>query len=345
MMAAVLEKYKQDLTYKEVPKPVIVEPDDIIVRIAGTGICKTDIHELEGFRTDRTSLPLILGHENVGFIDDFGNGVSGFSRGKPVALYSWITCGYCDNCRKGNDVFCTGKHYQPGIEVDGGYAEFIKTKVRALVPLPEKLSIEELSHMAPLSDAGITAYHAIKKLKHLYEVGSSAVVIGAGGGLGHIAVQMLKTMTMSTVIAVDSSEKGVKLAEELGVDHGIVAGPDGGVKEVLSVTNGKGADVVFDFVGDGEATNNALKMTKKQGTLSIIGNGGNFTESTHDMIIREINIVGNLTGTYLELKEVLDLYLDGKFKIVGPKYKLNQVNMAIADLMSGRIQGRAYMVP
>ncbi len=86
-------------------------------------------------------------------------------------------------------------------------------------------------------------------------------------------------------------------------------------------------------------------MTKKQGTLSIIGNGGNFTESTHDMIIREINIVGNLTGTYLELKEVLDLYLDGKFKIVGPKYKLNQVNMAIADLMSGRIQGRAYMVP
>jgi len=345
MKAAVLEKYNHDLIFKEVSKPIIREHDDVIIRVAATGVCRTDIHIKNGDRMDRTTLPLIMGHESVGFIEDIENEGSIFSKGQPVILYPWVTCGYCNNCRKGNDVFCTGNRYQPGIEKDGGYAEFLKTKVRSLVPIPEGLTNKEFIRMAPLSDAAVTAYHAIRKLSHLYRHNSRLVVLGAGGGLGHIAVQMLKTMTPSKIIALDSSEKGLKLALDLGADYGILSGADGGVKDLMKITGGEGADVVFDFVGEGSVTTNSIGMIRKQGTLSIIGNGGSFTESTHDMIIREINILGNLTGTYVELREVVDLYLEGTFKVVGPEYRLSDVNKALGDLKNGKFLGRAIMIP
>lgn len=345
MKAAILYKYNEDLVYDDVPKPELIEADDVIVKIVGAGVCRTDLHEKEGKQEERTHLPLILGHENVGFVDEISDQSYEFLKGQPVIMYPYITRGYCLNCRRGNDIFCTENPYVPGIDVNGGYAEFLKTKVRSLVSLPNSISKDEMIRMAPIADAGITVYHAIKKIRHLLIPDSTVVVIGAGGGLGHMAVQIIKNMSTATIIAVDKNEHATRLAEDLGADYGIVAGTDNAIKEVLEITHGTGAEIVFDFVGEGSATINAVKMIKNQGTLSVIGYGGTFCESTHDLITREINIIGNLVGNYSEFVEMVSLYLQHKFKVVGPTYSLKNANNALEDLKYNRYQGRATLMP
>ncbi len=345
MKAAILVKYKQDLVYEDIPKPELLERDDVIVKVVGAGVCRTDVHEKMGEFGNKLKLPLIMGHENIGFIDDIDENSLELARGLPVIMFPYVTQGYCLNCRRGNDMFCTEKPYMPGFDRDGGYAEYLRTEIRALVPLPRTISKQKMRDMASIADAGITAYHAIKRISNLIYPGSYIVVIGAGGGIGHMAVQMLKNMTPAKIIAINRSEKSVKLAEKLGADFPVIAGKDGGKNSVLDITKNIGADVVLDLVGEGNVTNNAIKMTKKQGTLSIVGYGGSITDSTFDIINREINIIGNLTGTYPEFQEVVNLYLDGKFSVEGPVYALKDANKALDDLAGNRYVGRATIIP
>ncbi|MGC8622255.1 MAG: NAD(P)-dependent alcohol dehydrogenase [Caldisphaera sp.] len=345
MKAAILFKYNEDLIYQDYPKPVISEKDDVIIKIIGAGVCRTDIHEKNGEFKDKLKLPLIMGHENVGYIDNIEDNSLGLIKGIPVLVFPYVTSGYCLNCRKGNDMFCTEKPYMPGFDTDGGYAEYLKTKIRALLVLPTTLSREKLIKMAPLADAGITAYHAIKRISNHISPGSYVAIIGAGGGIGHIALQMLKSMTPAKIIALDKNDKGIKLAEKLGADFSVESGKDGGLKSIFEITKGVGADIVLDLVGEGDVTNIAIKMTKKQGILSIVGYGGSFTESTFDIINREITIMGNLTGTYSEFQEMVDLYLEGKLTIEGPVYQLRDANKALEDLSSNKYIGRAILVP
>ncbi len=345
MKAAVLVKYNEDLIYEDIPKPEISERDDVIIKMVGAGICRTDLHEERGEFGDKLKLPLIMGHENIGFIDDIDDNILGLTKGLPVIMFPYVTNGYCLNCRKGNDMFCTEKPYMPGFDSDGGYTEFLKTKIRAVLPLPKTLSNEKLRRMASIADAGITAYHAIKKISNQIYPGSYVVVLGAGGGIGHMAVQMLKQMTPSKIIAINRSEKSIKLAERVGADFPIVAGKDGGIGRVLEITNNVGADVVLDLVGESDVTNMAIKMTKNQGIVSIVGYGGSFADSTFDVINREISIIGNLTGTYPEFNEMVKLYLDGKFSVEGPVYQLKDANKALDDLATNKYFGRATLTP
>ena len=152
-------------------------------------------------------------------------------------------------------------------------------------------------------------------------------------------------MSATTIIAIDRNEHATRLAEDLGADYGIVADSDDVIKKVLEITHGAGAEIVFDFVGDGSVTSNALKMLRNQGTLSVIGYGGTFCESTHDLITREVNITGNLVGSYPEFVEMVSLYLGHKFKVVGPTYSLKNANNALEDLKYNRYQGRATLIP
>ncbi len=343
MKAARLHDYNKPLSLDEVDYPRITDPYDIIVRIKGAGVCRTDLHIQEGIWKDvfKPKLPFTLGHENVGVIEEVGSAVNWLSRGDQVILHPYITCRHCRACRAGNDMHCPYGRF-PGLDgTDGGYAEFLKTSAYSAVRVPGNV---DLVPMAPLADAGLTAYHAVKKISPYLYPGSTVAVIGVGG-LGHIAVQVLKAMTPARVIAIDISEERIKFAREIGADEGVLAGKDGGVSEVLRLTENVGVDVVIDFVGEHSTPESSLRMIRKGGIYSIVGYGGEFRNTTLDFISREIMVIGNLVGTYNELVELVELYSRGKIKLKVQTFPLSKANDALEMLRNGKIIGRAVLIP
>ena len=216
----------------------------------------------------------------------------------------------------------------------------LKTNARALVPLPSGL---QPSDVAAHADAGLTAYHAVKKSVPLLPPGATAVVIGAGG-LGHIAIQCLSALTAARVIAVDRSEEALQLAGELGAEDLVIAGGSQ-ITDVRRLTGGEGAEVVLDFVGEHGTERDAFAMLRRAGTYFVVGYGGRIDVSTMDMIFNETNVVGNLVGNFRELVELVALAKDGKVELRTRTYPLDAVNDAIADLDMGRLQGRGILVP
>jgi len=341
MKAFRIHEYNKPLVMDNVPEPKISEPYDIIVRIKGAGVCRTDLHIQEGVWKDvfNPKLPFTIGHENVGIVEEIGSAVDWIERDDSVILHPYITCRHCRACRAGNDMHCPYGKF-PGLDgTDGGYAEYLKTSAFSAIKIPKGVDIVP---MAPLADAGITAYHAVKKLSSYFYPGSTAVVIGVGG-LGHIGIQVLKAITPAKVIAIDINEEKIKFAKELGADETIIADKDGGVSDVLKITDG-GADVVIDFVGEHSTPSNSLKMIRKGGIYSIVGYGGEVSDKTLDFISREISIFGNLVGTYNELSELVNLYSQGKVKLKVKTFALEEANEALEELKHGKILGRGVLV-
>ena len=346
MKAAVLTEYDTRLSrpqfvdYKEVPEPKITNPSDVIVRIGGAGVCRTDLHIIEGLWRDRVSvkLPYIMGHENAGWVEAIGGSVQGVKAGDPVICHPLLSRGETLAARRGNDMHAGGAF--PGIDSDGGYAELLKTAERAVVKLPQTLAPKDV---APYADAGLTAYHAVKKATANLVPGDRAVVIGVGG-LGHIGVQVLRAMSAAAVIALDRSETALGLAKESGADHVVSAGP-GDIDQVLAATDGLGAQVVIDFVGEGDSVAKGLKMTRNGGYYYIVGYGGKVEISTMDMIVSEKSIVGNLVGTYPDLVELMTLAERGLVKLATRQYRLADANSALNDLKNGQVKGRAVLIP
>lgn len=345
MKAVRLFAYNEPVKMVEVPDPKIETPTDVIVKIAGAGVCRTDLHIIEAVWRDslgNPALPYTIGHENAGWIEEIGSGVTNLKKGDPVILHPFRTCGLCRACRAGYDMFCENGVF-PGLDgTDGGYAEYLKTSVRSVVRLAPGTDPVTL---APFADAGITAYHAVKRLIPDTYPGSSVVVIGVGG-LGHFGVQLLKVMTPARIIAVDSDRKRLEFAKRLGADYAVYAGPDGGVAEVLEYTQGKGAEIVMDFVAEHGTPEKVMKMLRpKGGVYSIIGYGGNVVPSTLDMISREMKFLGNLVGTYNDLTELMELHHEGKVHITSSTYPLSEAVTVLHDLDAGKIVGRAVLVP
>jgi NAD+-dependent secondary alcohol dehydrogenase Adh1 len=325
----------------EVPDPTISGPLDVIVRIGGAGVCRTDLHIMEG-QWDAamgTPLPYIIGHENAGWVHEIGSGVTNVAVGDTVILHPLVTCGLCRPCRAGDDMHCENSAF-PGLSRDGGMAEYLLTSARACVKLDPSTRPQDV---AALADAGITAYHAVRKAIPLLYPGTTAVVIGAGG-LGHIGVQCLSALTATTIIVVDRNPEALKLAEQLGAQHTVVA--DGGqVDAVKDLTGGRGAHVVLDFVAEQGAEMDAWNMTREAGSYFVIGYGGTLTIPTLDIISTERNIIGNIVGTYNELAELMDLAQAGKVTLHTRTYPLDAAPEALADLDAGRVRGRAILVP
>ncbi|MFZ5792551.1 MAG: NAD(P)-dependent alcohol dehydrogenase [Pseudomonadota bacterium] len=350
MRAQVLHRYDESLkadswvTLEQVDDPKIEKSTDVIVRIGGAGVCRTDLHIIEGVWKPHMDpdgkhlLPLIMGHENAGWIEEVGGEVEGFKKGDPVIVHPKITDGICLACRRGHDMHGPGKF--PGLDSDGGYAELLKTSVRNIVKLPTTLAPKDV---APYADAGLTAYRVVKKATRHLMPGEYCVVIGAGG-LGHIGIQCLKAMCAAAIIVVDKSKIALDLAQESGADHLVVA--DGNeVEAVLSLTGGAGAEAVIDFVGEKGTTAKGLKMTRPMGNYYIVGYGEEIKIPAVDMIITERNIIGNLVGTWAELTELMALADRGLVELAVQEYRLDDANRALRDLNEGKVKGRAVLIP
>jgi NAD+-dependent secondary alcohol dehydrogenase Adh1 len=347
MKAAVLHAYDEPLTatdfvtYEDVADPKITRPSDVVVRIGGAGVCRTDLHIVEGIWRNKVDvkLPYIMGHENAGWVEAVGSGVESVKVGDSVICHPLVTSGHCLACRRGNDMHALGSAF-PGINANGGYADYLLTGERSLIKLPKSLAPKDV---APYTDAGLTAYRAAKKASRHLLPGEYVTVIGAGG-LGHIGIQVLAALCAAEIIVVDRSDASLELAKTCGAHHLIKA--DGNeVEAVLGLTGGAGAEAVIDFVGEGAAVSHGLAMTRNAGVYYIVGYGGKIDLPTIDMITSEKTIVGNLVGTYAELVELMALADRGRVNLHTREYRLSAANAALHDLHHGKIHGRAVLIP
>src|SRR5213080_3379681 len=201
MKAARLFSYDKPLKVVDVDAPRIKSPTEVLVRVTGAGVCHTDLHIVEGVWREKVqvTLPYTLGHENAGIVQEVGNAVTSFKKGEKVIVHPVMTDGTCRPCRIGEDMHCENLTF-PGITADGGFAEDV----------------------APLADAGLTAIRAVKKAASRTTSGSNVVVQGVGG-LGHIALQLLRCMTNAYITASDIAESKLRLAEKMGAHRVIDA--------------------------------------------------------------------------------------------------------------------------
>jgi NAD+-dependent secondary alcohol dehydrogenase Adh1 len=341
MKAVQVTGYHHDLQLHDVGEPKITGPLDVVVRVGAAGVCRTDLHILEGQWAEKSgvALPYTIGHENAGWVHAVGDAVTNVAVGDKVILHPLVTCGLCRACRLGDDVHCENSRF-PGIDTDGGYAEYLLTSARSCVKLADNL---EPADVAALADAGLTAQHAAAKAARVLRPGEVCVIIGAGG-LGHIGIQCMKAMSSATLVVVDRNPAALALASEVGADVTVVA--DGSqVDKVLELTGGHGAEAVLDFVGESGSTSEGVRMLRRAGNYYVIGYGENLDIPTIDIISTEINFLGNLVGSYTDLQDLMVLAAQGKVKLHTAQYRLEQFQQAIDDLRAGKVRGRAILLP
>lgn len=342
MRAVRVHQYHADPMVDDIPEPKLEGPLDVIVKVGGAGVCRTDLHILEGQWAEAMGpdLPYVIGHENAGWVHEVGAGVTNVAVGDTVILHPQPSCGLCLPCRAGRDMQCTDAFF-PGLSNnDGGMAEYLRTTARACVKLDPNTNPADV---AALADAGITAYHAVRKAVPALYPGTTALVQGAGG-LGHIGIQALAALTATRIVVVDRNPDALDLARRIGAHDAVLA--DGGqVDAVLELTDGRGADVVFDFVAEQGAENEAWAMTAPAGSLYVIGYGGELRIPTLDFVAGEKNVIGNIVGTYNDLAELMVLAQAGKVTLHTKQYPLDSALEALHDLDAGRVRGRAILVP
>jgi NAD+-dependent secondary alcohol dehydrogenase Adh1 len=285
------------------------------------------------------TLPLVPGHENAGRVAAVGDFVSTVRVGDPVLVFPPYSCGLCVACRRGRDMHCE-RHQFTGLTVDGGFAEYVVVAERSVVKLPDGI---EPVDVAPYSDAGLTAYHAIKRVAHVAVPSAKAVVIGVGG-VGHVGLQLLRELgSGAPIIAVDPNPLRRALAASLNADA--VLDSTGVVDAVRDLTDGRGADLVIDFVGNQQTHDDGIGMLAKGGTYSIVGFGGMVTVPSGAMVGQEQTIVANLVGTWVDLWEVMQLHARGKLILKTETFPLEDVNDVLARLRDGGVTGRAVLTP
>ncbi|GAA1982020.1 alcohol dehydrogenase catalytic domain-containing protein [Catenulispora subtropica] len=346
MRAVQVVEFGRPPVVAEVPEPVVQGPDDVVVRIAGAGICRTDLHIVEGGleAAFQQRLPLTLGHENAGWVEAVGTGVSHVAVGDPVIVHPAVTCGFCDACRRGMDMHC-GTWRFPGVDGwAGGYAELMVTSARALVKLAQGT---EPATLAPFADAGLTAMHAVRRLAPFVSgggVGATVVCLGAGG-VGQIAVQLLKILTPATVVVVEPDSVRAETARTLGADAVLPLPAEQAADAVLDLTGGRGAQAVLDLVGEGAVPEQAMRMLAKGAVYSIVGYGGGVRIEHLDMINRELTLLGNQIGTHAELSELMRLVAAGRVSLATEVFPLDAAAEAMAAVGEGKVAGRAVLVP
>lgn len=326
----------------DVPEP---GPGQVLVKIGGAGACHSDLHVMDLPPGQMSyDLPFTLGHENAGWVERLGTGASGFSEGDPVAVYGPWACGRCPACLQGLWNVCDHLAEQKirafGLGTDGGMAEFMLVPdVRQLVPLRNLAP----SAAAPLTDAALTPYHAIKRSLPILVPGATAVVIGVGG-LGHLAVQILGALTSSRVIAVDTSPQQVEMARQLGAAHGVQAGPEAAAA-IKELTGGLGAEVVIDFVGVAETLALAASVARPRGHVTLVGLTGATTPFGYSAVPIECAFLVSRWGSLPELLEVIALAEAGLISAHVTTVPLAQAADAYAALRNGSVRGRMVVVP
>lgn len=341
MKAVRLHAYHEAPRLDEVPEPTVTGPHDVVVRVAGCGLCRTDVHIREGWFAPAvpTELPLVMGHETTGWVNEVGPAVENVVVGDAVICHPQQSCGLCPACRTGDDMRCAAGMAFSGLTRPGGFAELLKTTDRAVLRLPSGL---EPAAVAPHADAGLTVMHVVRKAVPLLGPGTRVVVVGVGG-LGHIAVQCLRALCAAEIIAVDPDPEAQKLALDCGAHHAVAV--EGAGEEVARLTGGAGAEAVVDFVGEGDAPASSLALVRPRGTYFVVGYGGELRVPTFSIVLPEISVVGNAVGNHDDLRELVALAAAGGVGLRTRTYPLEAFADAFADLEAGRMHGRGVLVP
>lgn len=310
-------------------------PNEVVVKIKASGVCHSDLHIAEADFAG-VSYPLTLGHEPAGYIHEIGSGILGFEEGTPVLVYITRGCGACGFCRRGEENNCD-QGESMGFDRDGSHAEFLLVdSTRYLYPI-QGLEPEEA---ASLACAGLTAYHAVKaEALPLLQPDDFAIIIGVGG-LGHIALQLLKKLGLSRVIAVDKNEEKLGFAKRCGADYTVVA-RDNMLSEIRKIA-AHGVAVALDFVGSTFSLKAGYEALSSKGRLVIVGAaGGSLEVNSEPTRGRETH--GSILGSLGEMRELIELAKLGAFKVSHQTFPIEQINVALKLLKEGRIEGRAVL--
>lgn len=331
MKAAVVSSFTEPLEVqdREIPQP---GPGEVLVRLEACGLCHTDIHAAHGDWPVKPGLPFVPGHEGVGIVEKLGPGVANRTVGERVAI-PWLgyACGECRYCIDGRETLCESQH-NSGYSVDGGFAEYAVASARFAVPVPDGVSALEA---APLTCAGVTTYKALK-IAGIQP--TERVAIFGIGGLGHLAVQYARIMG-GTVIAVDVEDAKLELARELGAAHVVNAAR---VDPEIAIQELGGADVALVLAASPRVFEQAFSSLSRGGRLICVALPADqqISISIFETVLKGISIIGSIVGTRQDLAEVFTLHAEGQTKIIAESRQLDQVNAAIADVLSGKVLAR-----
>jgi alcohol dehydrogenase, propanol-preferring len=345
MHAYQLVAWQRPAELREVPVPV-PEAGEVLVKVGGAGACHSDLHLLEWPAGQLPfDPPFTLGHENAGWVEALGAGVHDVQVGDPVLVYGPWGCGRCVPCRRSSENYC--EHAAEigamggGLGRDGGMAEYLLVPAsRLLLPLGEL----DPREAAPLTDAALTPYHAIKRSLHKLGPGSHAVVIGAGG-LGHMAVQLLDAIAPATIVAVDLSAEKLALAREVGAQETVRADADDAAEQIRAATRGRGAELVLDLVGSDATLALGAQAGRSEGDLALVGLAGGTYPLSFFSQAYELSVVTTYWGSAIELMEIVELARAGKIRAHVERFPLELAADAYAQLKRGEIDGRAVICP
>ncbi len=328
----------------EVPEP---GPGQVLVKVGGAGACHSDLHLMEWPEgTFAWDLPFTLGHENAGWVEVLGAGVKGVEVGEAVAVYGPWGCGRCRACRLSRENFCERaaelRALGGGLGLNGGLAEYLLVPAaRLLVPLGDLDPVDA----APLSDAALTPYHAVKRNLHKLAPGTAVVVIGVGG-LGHMAVQLLRALSGARVVAVDIDDRRLEHARELGAEL-VVNSRDGAdaAERIRAFTGARRAAFVLDCVGAQPTLDLAVQIVGRNSQLTVVGVGGGVIQLGQLTLPFGCSVCTPLWGTRAELQEVIALAQNGRIHVDAHYFGIAEGPRVLQELREGKIMGRAVLVP
>jgi propanol-preferring alcohol dehydrogenase len=339
MRAARLHDYGKPFQIDEVPTPE-PGPGEVLVRVGGAGVCHSDLHIAHGDIPLLGDEPKIMGHENAGWVEALGTGATGFEPGEAVIVFGGWGCGMCRICLGGEEQLCDSMRWG-GLGPPGGYAEyFVVPSARHLIRIGDL----DPAEAAPLTDAALTPYRAVKKVAPRLLGGGSALVIGAGG-LGQMAIQFLKLLTPARVIVADLAADKRQAAIALGADA-VVDPADPEVDEQLKeVTRGEGAAAAIDVVGNEATLALAGGALGFKGELVIVGLANGAVPYSFFGWPPESIVTTSHWGTHNELEEVVAHAREGRLELHVERATLDDINDVFTRLQDGRVAGRAVLVP
>jgi len=288
MKALTLKEYRK-FALEEVPEPALL-PDSVLVAVKACGICGSDVHGMDG-STGRRQPPIIMGHEAAGVVTKIGSVVKGWQPGARVTFDSTVYCGHCDFCRQGRINLCENRRVL-GVSCGeyrqhGAFAQYVAIPERVLHQVPDSMPFEHAAMVEPLS----IAFHAVHRAQPA--AGQRAVVVGAGL-IGLLLAQSLRLAGCVQIIAVDIAPGKLDLARKLGATDTVDSGKAGALEKIIDLTDGRGADCVFEAVGIAPTVDLAIRSARKGGSVTLVGNVSPTVEFPLQICVtREITLYGS----------------------------------------------------